>query len=275
MHPRFSVTVSIVTFRSEPAMLERTLHSVSRAARFAREAGAIDRPVQVALIDNDDQAAGAAIQPYRDLDDVEVRLISGHGNVGYGRGHNLALAETDSAFHLILNPDVDMEASGFAEAIGFMNAHPDVGLLAPHVRGDDGRMQYLCRRYPSLFDLLLRGFAPAWVRSRFAKRLNGYEMRDVIGERDVVLDPPIVSGCFMFFRTSALQMLQGFDPRYFLYFEDYDLSLRVHEKARIAYVPAVKIVHFGGGAARKGAKHIQMFAASAFHFFNRHGWRWR
>ena len=99
-------------------------------------------------------------------------------------------------------------------------------------------------------------------------------MRDVINERDIVWDPPIVSGCFMLFRTDVLKRLSGFDPRYFLYFEDYDLSLRTHNIARVAYVPAVRVLHHGGGAARKGSAHIRMFATSAIKFFIRFGWKW-
>lgn len=99
-------------------------------------------------------------------------------------------------------------------------------------------------------------------------------MQDRINEFDVVWDPPIVSGCFMLFRTEPLKALKGFDPRYFLYFEDYDLSLRTAKLARIAYVPAVRVIHHGGGASRKGMAHVRMFVASAFKFYNRFGWKW-
>ncbi|WES91767.1 glycosyltransferase [Aeromonas hydrophila] len=87
-------------------------------------------------------------------------------------------------------------------------------------------------------------------------------------------DPPIVSGCFMLFRTDVLQLLGGFDPRFFLYFEDFDISLRAGKISRIAYVPQVKVVHHGGHASRKGWRHIWMFGRSMVTFFNIHGWRW-
>ena len=98
-------------------------------------------------------------------------------------------------------------------------------------------------------------------------------MRDAIDGTATVWDPPIISGCFMLFRTALLQRLGGFDARYFLYFEDYDLSLRAHELTRVAFVPDVRVVHHGGGASRKGMKHIRLFGVSAFRFFNRFGWR--
>lgn len=201
-------------------------------------------------------------------------LISGHGNVGYGRGHNLAIERAASRYHLILNPDVEIEPIALVRAVDFMDAHPEVGLLTPAIVDDTGQLQYLCRQYPTLTDLFVRGFLPRVVRGLFATRLARYEMRSQINERDTVWDPLIVSGCFMLFRTDVLKKLGGFDARYFLYFEDYDLSLRTHAVARVAYVPAVRVLHHGGGAARKGGAHIRMFVASAFKFFNRFGWKW-
>ena len=73
---------------------------------------------------------------------------------------------------------------------------------------------------------------------------------------------------------AVLREAGGFDPRFFLYFEDYDLSLRVARKTRIAYVPAVKVVHHGGHAARKGLRHIGLFVRGAATFFRLHGWKW-
>ncbi|KUE80788.1 hypothetical protein ATO46_14560 [Aeromonas schubertii] len=99
-------------------------------------------------------------------------------------------------------------------------------------------------------------------------------MADQLNNRDMLWDPPIVSGCFMLFRTDVLQQLGGFDPRFFLYFEDFDISLRAGKISRIAYVPQVKVVHHGGHASRKGWRHIWMFGRSMVTFFNIHGWRW-
>jgi GT2 family glycosyltransferase len=205
---------------------------------------------------------------------MAYQILRGHGNVGYGRGHNLAIEHAQSRYHLILNPDIDMCAEALVNALDFLEAHPDVGLVTPRIDDDLHGIQYLCRRYPTVLDLFVRGFLPGKIRRWFARRLGRYEMRDVINGRDVVWDPPIVSGCFMLFLTGLLKQLSGFDPRYFLYFEDYDLSLRAHKLARVAYVPAVRAVHHGGGAARKGSAHIRMFMASAFKFYNRFGWKW-
>jgi hypothetical protein len=202
----------------------------------------------------------------------DKKLFSEHGNVGYGAGHNLAINNASSEFCLILNPDVLLAKDALMQALNFMVAHPQVGLLTPAVVDAKGNLLYLCKNYPSLLDFLLRGFAPPLLKKLFHKRLERYELRDRISD-GVVWDIPVVSGCFMLCRRSMLIQIAGFCPAYFLYFEDYDLSLRIANVARIAYVPKVHITHFGGNAARKGFRHIIFFIRSAVIFFNRHGWK--
>jgi GT2 family glycosyltransferase len=77
----------------------------------------------------------------------------------------------------------------------------------------------------------------------------------------------------MLARTALFVKLGGFDPRFFMYFEDYDLSLRMGREAAVAYVPQARIVHHGGEAARKGWRHVAWFVTSAGRFFARHGWK--
>ena len=84
----------------------------------------------------------------------------------------------------------------------------------------------------------------------------------------------LASGCFMLVRTRALLAAGGFDDAYFLYFEDFDLSLRLGGQGRLIFNPAMRIVHHGGYAARKGMQHVKYFLRSGVMFFNQHGWRW-
>ncbi|WP_185640893.1 glycosyltransferase family 2 protein [Burkholderia sp. Bp8984] len=264
--------MSIVVYRPNLGQLEETLTSLLDALERI-DAVRLGAATTLYLVDNGDGPKSLpAIDALRSHN-VCCTRIGGHGNVGYGRGHNLAIEQAASSYHLILNPDIDLDGDSLVAAFDFLNAHSDVGLVTPQINDERGDMQYLCRRYPALLDLFTRGFLPQVLRRPFRRRLAHYEMRDVINDHDIVWDPPIVSGCFMLFRTEVLKKLGGFDPRYFLYFEDYDLSLRTHDVARVAYVPSVRVIHHGGGASRKGFAHIRMFAASAFKFYNRFGWR--
>nr|WP_244119939.1 glycosyltransferase family 2 protein [Burkholderia gladioli] len=264
--------MSIVTYYPERATIARTLASLLEACRVWRAGPGGE--IELYLVDNG--GLPELGEPIAELERAGIgcTLLSGHGNLGYGRGHNLAIARVRSRYHLVLNPDVDLEPDTLERAAEFLDAHQQVGLLAPRIYDGARQLQYLCRRYPALLDLFVRGFLPTALRRPFKRRLARYEMRDRINETEVVWEPPIISGCFMLFRTDLLRQLGGFDPRYFLYFEDYDLSVRAGRLASIAYVPAVRIVHHGGGASRKGLAHIRMFLASAFRFYRRFGWKW-
>lgn len=267
------LSVSLVVYRPNSKLLESTLASLHEAWKALRHTQGAAR-ARLYIVDNGGMPNMSTVIDALGSDGFACEMLSGQGNVGYGRGHNLAIGRATGRYHLILNPDIDMDSNALINAIDFLDKHQDVGLLTPCIVDDACQPQYLSRRYPAVLDLFVRGFLPLRYRKFFEYRLARYEMRDVINDRDIVWDPPIVSGCFMLFRTEVLKRLSGFDPRYFLYFEDYDLSLRTHELARVAYVPFVRVIHHGGGAARKGAAHVRMFMASAFKFYNRFGWKW-
>ena len=272
--PPPALSASIVTFRPEPRLFERALASLARAIGEARQAGELGE-ARLLVIDNGPPeshaqvAAAAAAWP---ASAGAIEVVTGHGNLGYGRANNLALGRVHSDFHLIMNPDVELEPGALREALRAAREHPEVGLVAPAAYGDDGELQYLCKRYPTVWVLFLRGFAPAILRRRYARAIHDYEMRDVIADR-FVPNVPLASGCFMLVRTALLARVGGFDPRFFMYFEDYDLSLRVGRESQVAYVPAARILHHGGDASRKGLRHVAWFVRSAWRFFARHGWK--
>lgn len=205
--------------------------------------------------------------------DVELQLIQGQGNIGYGRAHNLALKHLKSDFHLMLNPDVVLDPQCLSEGISYLLSHSDAAMVSPLAMYENGDKQYLCKRYPSVFTLLIRGFLPKACQRLFSNRLARYEMHE-LAETEPAASVPIASGCFMLCRSQPLLATWGFDESYFLYFEDFDLSLRLSKRGAIAYLPTMKIYHAGGNAAKKGFRHIAMFIRSGIRFFDTHGWRW-
>ena len=245
----------------------------------AREDGVV-KSVAIALIDNSEDPKIAEevtrLGKKRFGDScVQLHFLHGHANIGYGIAHNLMLNGTGADYQLVLNPDVDLAPDAIINAIRWLDAHPEVGALAPAVTKPDGTPDFLCKRYPAVFDLLLRGFAPAFMRRWFRKRLDRYDMRDLIdpGKNEPVHDVPVMSGCCMLVRRKAIDTTGGFDPKFFLYFEDFDWSVRLNKVTQTAYLPSFQVVHHGGGAARKGWKHIGWFAKSALRFYGKHGWR--
>lgn len=266
------LTVSCVIYNSDPHILQSTLGSLSRAAGTLKSSGGT-RMVALDLIDNSlvSQLGGDCLQTYPN---ILTHIYSGHGNIGFGAGHNLSIKNAESQYHLVLNPDVILDGNALNVALQFMDENPDVVVLSPESKDPvSGNLQFQCKAYPSLLVLALRLLNVPFLNRIFSSILSKYEERVRILSGQL-FDAEIVSGCFMLFRTEALKRLGGFDDRYFLYFEDFDLSLRSKKLGRVVYHPSVKIMHYGGGAGRKGMAHIKMFCRSAITFFNQHGWTW-
>ncbi|MBB3384518.1 glycosyltransferase [Rhizobium sp. BK609] len=259
------LSICIVTYSQDLAVLQATLESLRAAVAHLS-----DTKTDITIVDNSPRGSLSdwLRENFRDL---SIHLLTGHGNVGFARANNMVL-DNIGDLHLVLNPDVVLSPDSLENAVQFLKLHPECGLLTPSALGTDGIRQYLCKRYPTVFDLALRGFAPKRLRQLFQKRLDRYQMADM-PDNEVFWDPPIVSGCFMLFRGEIFRNLAGFDPNYFLYFEDFDLSIRAAQVTRIAFLPTVKIVHGGGDAARKGLWHVEQFIRSGWVFYRKFGFR--
>jgi GT2 family glycosyltransferase len=274
-HNDISLSISVVCYNSSEkelrVLISSTLNAITALKRCINTL-----PIPIFLIDNS-ESENLSLERFADLQQqaielgVELTLLYGHGNIGYGAAHNLVIKELNSDYHLLLNPDLDLGAESLISGITYMQQNDEVVMAGPSAEYENGEKQYLCKQYPSVFTFLVRGFFPMPVKKLFHKRLAKFEMHK-LSDSEASVGIPIISGCFMLCRSEELKKVQGFDESYFLYFEDFDLSLRMAALGKIAYVPAMRITHTGGNTARKGWGHIKMFARSGIRFFNTHGW---
>lgn len=276
-----SLTVALVSYHSPLVEINRALDSVLNAMERML---ATDEAWQfeIFIIDNSsppelDLDQFSAMQESFASRQCSFRIIKGQGNVGYGAAHNLVLSRPedsgDHAYHLMMNTDLVLDVESLETGVRYLSANEDVACLCPSAQWENGEKQYLCKEYPSVFDFFIRGFTPKFVRKLFGKRLSRFEMQH-LSEEEPTKDIPIISGCFLLGKTQNFFRVAGFNEEYFLYFEDFDLSMRLNEYYRLAYHPGVKVVHSGGHAARKGFSHIKQFIRSGILFFQTYGWRW-
>jgi GT2 family glycosyltransferase len=132
----------------------------------------------------------------------------------------------------------------------------------------DGRLQPLCKLLPHPLELLVRRFFPLLHRS--SGRLARYELHGSGYSR--VMDVPALSGCFLLMRIETVQRTGLFDERYFLYFEDVDLSRRVGRIARTVFVPHVAVVHDYARGSYREWRLLWHHLVSAARYFNKWGW---
>ena len=262
------LSISIVCYQPDLGQLALMLRSLARSVQVLAQRG---EHCQVVLVSHDQDSAPVTELSAQVSPSLSIQCLKNPANPGFGAGHNQAIATVRSHYHLVLNPDVVLQDTTLATMLDFARSHPEIVALSPEVRDASGKLQYLCKTSPAVLDLALRAFAPEWVKKGFAKRLGRYEYRELVDQRRHA-EVELISGCFMLCRTGALQA-QGFDSRYFLYFEDFALSRQLHAYGQLCYFPDTCIVHFGGHSAHKGLRHLRYFVVSAWRYFNQFGWK--
>ena len=224
---------------------------------------------EILLVDNCSEDATA---PFVQKKYPHVRVWSNNKRFGYGANQNINIARAQGDYIVLMNPDMVMQDHQcFHTLLDFMESHSDAGMITPKICNADGTCQFLNKREPALVDLALRRFLPSRFHSRFKKRLDAYEMRDV--GYDQVVDVPFMSGAFMFAKTALIRELGGFDERFFMYFEDVDLTKRVRQRARTLYCPDAEVIHRWERASHGSFKWTWVFAVSAMKYYQKWGWR--
>ena len=255
----YDCTASMVIYNNPPEVVRRTATSFLDT----------ECSVQLTIVDN---------SPTTDLrsafDGLPVSYHSYGKNVGYGRAHNWAIFQAKpSKYHLVLNPDILIPPGTIRSLITFMENNPDVGMVCPRILNEDGSDQYLNKRYPSVMDFFIRRFLPHPFDPLFRQRLDHYEMRDV--GYDETCEVEVMTGAFMFCRANVLKTLAGFDPRYFLYLEDFDLSRKFRQNgSRTVYCPQAAVIHYWTRESHKNIRMTMIFIVSMCRYFNKWGWKW-
>ena len=200
----------------------------------------------------------------------KLRYMHMDANLGYGKAHNIAIRETayeQTAFHLVMNSDIRVQAEDIDAMHDWMIANQQVGQLMPKVLNPDGSQQYLAKRLPSPLDVFGRRFLPAFLMKHRNKR---YELRDLDLNRPI--NAPYLSGCFMMLRTKAVVEAGLFDEQFFMYPEDIDLTRRIHRNYLTLYYPAWTIVHDHAQASYKNKHMLRIHIQNMCRYFNKWGW---
>jgi GT2 family glycosyltransferase len=248
MQKDIHITASIVLYNEEEDILSNAVMSFL-AAPFSKT---------LYLIDNSEEKSPYACQ----LNHPEVIYIFNNKNLGFAKANNVILEnlQTNSDYHLILNPDVVFDASVLSSLISQMEKKNELALIAPAIVFPDGSDQYSVRKYPTMFDLVLR------VLKFNIKRTMNHEYRD--RNLSEPFYPEAIHGCFMLFRTNDFLEINGFDTRYFLYMEDLDICKKIDVLGKKKYYyPKVKVVHHLRKGSSKSNRLLFYHFSSAVKYF--------
>ena len=250
------ITASIVLYKNDKKILSNAIKSFLN----------LDSDLILFLIDNSptDELKSLKI-------DARIEYQHNPSNPGFGSAHNIALkraVKLESKYHFVVNPDIYFEGDVINEMVRFMSSDKTIGMMMPKILNTDGTTQFLPKLLPTPLSIIKRKLKfPKTIYNKFIKR---YELRDI--PSDMIYNAPVLSGCFTLFNTEALQKIGFYDDSFFMYFEDWDISRRMHEKYKTIYYPKVSITHEYESGANNNKKLFIIFIKSAFKFFNKWGW---
>lgn len=191
----------------------------------------------------------------------QVEVIRLNENIGFGAGHNVVINKIDSEYHFVINPDIVIIENSIKKMVDFMKENTDIGLLSPKICYPDGSEQILGKRVPHLkyiFASRFRGDEPG-------KLLKEYAMLDSDLSAPVKIEN--ATGCFMGFRTEVLKKIKGFDERYFMYFEDADITREVNGISKAVYYPDAVVTHIWNRDSKSKLKLLLIHIHSMFKYY--------
>lgn len=247
----YPITAVIVTYQSA-----RTIGATLAAVRRCYEAQLLD----CVIVDN---GSGDGTQEILQRESGWARVLLTGRNDGFGRGCNTGAAHVTSPYTLFLNPDASIEPSALRTLLEFLQNHPGVGIVGPAT---------ICGRDETATTLQKTGPLPA-PRFTQAPRLSP------IVPGAASFRTGWVCGAIFLVRTELMTRLGGFDPRFFLYFEETDVCRRAADLGFETWAVGTAVARHEGAASSLEDDAFQFgcipkhyYQSRRYYMIKHHGW---
>jgi len=195
----------------------------------------------------------------------EVEIVALNDNKGFAAANNIGKEFASGDLLLLLNSDTYLEDDTLDRCATWMRAHPKVGAVSPRLIGFDNEPQLCAHPFPSFHSRLRQTF----------------RYKAEVVEEQVEAGLGWLIGAALMVRRAALPLTQDLlDAGYFMYWEDTDLSSRLHEAGwSLAVYRDGHVRHRGGGSSNgpDGSQRPELYAyflRGKFRWFTSHRPRW-
>jgi N-acetylglucosaminyl-diphospho-decaprenol L-rhamnosyltransferase len=165
---------------------------------------------------------------------------------GFGKNHNRAFAHAQGSWFIVVNPDIRMTDPRTLQRLIRDDCDlPVAGLRVPVILNSAGRPEDSVRRNLTPWSLL--------------RRLFGFE-RSAIATKPVRRGNPFywLAGMFLAVERKAFAAVGGFDERFFLYCEDYDLCARLYLSGyALVQDDSTHVIHDAQRASHRSLRHLR------------------
>jgi len=211
------------------------------------------------------------------LDDLigaqsELKVLYSSRNLGMGGGNNLGLKEARGQFILILNPDTEVYPKAIKILYDYLDSHSDVYIVGPKLLNPDKTLQPSCSLFPKIYTPILRR---TFLGDYFKSSRDGFMMTDF--DHEEIREVDWLMGSCLLVRSDGWE---GFDERFFMYFEDIDVCRRAWRfKKKVVYHPQAIVIHDHARGSAKNPWYIAPFTDKLtqehIKSWIKYFWKWR
>ncbi len=196
---------------------------------------------KIVVVDNASTDGSAFNLPSQTL---PLEVVHNSTNRGFAAACNQGARCSDADFILFLNPDTALEPDSLSVPLRFMcdSENSSVGISSIQLVDDEGRVSRSCSRFPTPWRLWLQILGLDRFYPSSTQKMHEWDHRDTRSVDQVI-------GAFFLIRRSLFDSLGGFDERFFVYFEEVDLSFRARKQGFSSYfLTDARAFHKGGGS---------------------------
>jgi GT2 family glycosyltransferase/glycogen synthase len=260
-YEKSTLAIIIINYNSTDYTLQ-CIDSVKRYITFSR--------VQLIVVDNkSEDMPDRIIHQHPD-----IQLIKNTENIGFGKAINIVLNMIKSKFIILLNPDVLIIDNSFHRLINYLEKNPEISVIGPKILDGDGSVQGSARRFPTIWTSIFGRKSPL-TKLFPGNPVTKREFMCFNGDKHKPQFVDWVSGACMVIRGDAIKQINGFDSRFFMYWEDADLCKRLKDIGwQISYFPKAQVYHHTGKSSEtRPLASIYHFHNSCYFYFTKHS-RW-
>jgi len=242
-----NLSIVITTFNSERC-IEDCLDSIFNSLINCNE-------YEIILFDNN--STDNTVEIINEIKNPKLKLIINQSNSGYSVAVNKAVSFCNYENILLLNPDTVVLRNAISQLLRKISTQ-NVGAISPKLINKDGTFQLSSKRH----------FPTFWILLTYLLRLNKlFPKSKIFGQynytfvdENLNIDVDSVSGACMIFKKDVYELVEGFDERFFMYFEDTDFCIKLKSKGyRIIYYPEAQVIHYNN--------YLENYYSKNFYFY--------